>query len=181
MQFSKLKKTIESFLCDSLKGRLEIHATVYRHSHDSQSRVWLTLDEKQVFSAADLSFIIAHNYLYEEIKKVQQLKPIPYSKDWEEMFNAPERAALVDASDKIEQQLINQGLMLSSHLYQAFINYPNLSIDEALLSEDPFTRSFALFDRRVGKRRLLKMETFQHSLEQQFYAIRCEAEKIMKH
>jgi hypothetical protein len=86
-----------------LRGRLEIHATVYRHSHDGKTRVWLTLDKAQIFNAADLSFQVAHNRLYEEIKEKQQLKPIPYSRNWEEMFNSPERAALVEASDNVEQ------------------------------------------------------------------------------
>ncbi len=178
MQFSKLKKTLESFLCDSLRGRLEIYATVYRHSHDDKTRVWLTLDNEQIFSAADLTFQVVHNRLYEEIKKEQQLKPIPYSANWEEMFNSPERVALVKAFDNIENQLMEQGIMGSWHLYHAFIDYPNLSIDEALSSEDPVTRAFALFDRRVGKRRLLKMATFHHPLEQQFYSIRCKSEGI---
>ncbi|MFP3917584.1 nonribosomal peptide synthetase [Lysinibacillus telephonicus] len=176
MQFSKLKKTLEGFLCDSLKGRIEVHAAVYRHSHDDKSRVWLTLDKDQLFSAADLSFHMAHHYLYENIKEELKLKPIPYSKSWEEMFNSPERAVIVEVSDHVEQQLIEQGIMESWHLYKAFMEYPNLSINEALSSKDSFTRAFALFDRRVGKRRLLKMETLQHPLEQKFYAIRCKAE-----
>lgn len=129
-----------------MRGRLEIHATVYRHSHDDKTRVWLTLDKEQIFSAADLTFQVAHNSLYEEIKEEQQLNPIPYSKNWGEMFNSHEGAALVDASDNVENQLMEQSIMESWHLYRAFMDYPHLSIDEALSSEDPATRAFALFD-----------------------------------
>ena len=178
MKFSKLKKTIEGFLCTSLKGRIELHAAVYRQAHDSPSRVWLSFDKEQIFSAADLSHIQKHNSRQQELKKQYELKPIPYSENWEIMFNSPERKALIAASDQAEEELIQTGIWGSWHLYNALLNYPNLSIEQALTSEDPLIRAYALFDRRVGKRRLLAMENFPHSIEDKFFYIRCEAEGL---
>ena len=176
MQFSKLKKTIEGFICTSLRGRIELHAAVYRHSHDARSRVWLSFDGQEIFSAADLTFSFQLYEREEELKEQYKLKPIPYNMDWEAMFNSPERQALIAASDQAEAELVQAGVWGSWHLYTALLNYLNLSIEEALTSKDPIIRAFALFDRRVGKRRILKMKNFEHPLEYKFFAIRREAE-----
>lgn len=180
MQFSKLKKTVEGFLCDSLKGRVELHAAVYRHSHDNQARVWLTFDKEQIYSAADLSFSVQHYNREQELKKQYELEPIPYNKDWKVMFNSPERKALIAASDQAEEELVEAGILGSWHLYAAFMNYPHLSIEQALTSEDSLIRAFALFDHRVGKRRLLKMDHFEHPVEGRFFKIRCDVEGLNK-
>ncbi|SOC44624.1 SF0329 family protein [Ureibacillus acetophenoni] len=178
MQFSKLKKTIESFLCDTLKDRVEIHVAVYRQAHDAPSRIYITFDKKIIFSADDVQFNIAHYKKENDLKKQLQLKPIPYSSDWKEMFNSPERMALIEASEKAENDLLNQGLLASWHVYRALMNYPSLSINDALASKDIFTRSFALFDRRLGKRRIISLDDRTHPIEKLFYSIRCSADEI---
>ncbi|MFC7687544.1 nonribosomal peptide synthetase [Ureibacillus sp. GCM10028918] len=180
MKFSKLKKTMEGFLCDSLKGRIELHAAVYRHSHDDQARVWLTFDKEQIFSAADFSFSVQHYYREQELKEQYALNPIPYNKDWEVMFNSPERKALMAASNQAEEELVEAGVLGSWHLYTALLSYPHLSIEQALTSEDPSIRAFALFDRRVGKRRLLKIQKVEHLIEELFFKIRCEVEGLKR-
>lgn len=86
---------------------MELHSAVYRHAHDQPSRIWLTFDKIQIFSAEDLTF---NTKLYEreqQLKEELQLKPIPYSKNWGEMFNSPERKAIIQASDQAEQELLN--------------------------------------------------------------------------
>ncbi|MDN4495421.1 SF0329 family protein [Ureibacillus aquaedulcis] len=178
MQFSKLKKMVEGLLCDSLKRRVGLHAAVYRHSHDDQARVWLTFDKRQILSASDLSFSLEHYHLEQALKEQYKLQPIPYNDDWEVMLNSPERKALIAASDQAEEELVEAGVWGSRHFYQALLNYPNLSIEEALTSENSLIRAFALFDRRVGKRRLLKMEHFEHPVEGEFFKIRCEVEGL---
>jgi len=56
MQWSMTKSTLESFLCDKLKGRIKIYATVYRKVHDCPSRVWITFDKKEIISASDVRY-----------------------------------------------------------------------------------------------------------------------------
>lgn len=180
MQFSKLKKTIEGFLCVSLKGRVELYAAVYRHSHDEKSRVWFTFDKQEILSAADLSFSMQHYDREHELKEQYNLKPIPYNSDWEVMLNSLERKALIAASDQAEEELTRAGEWGSWHLYFALLKYPNLSIEEALTSNNPLIRAFALFDRRVGKRRLTKMANFEHQIEEKFFQIRCMTEGLNK-
>jgi len=62
----------------------------------------------------------------------------------------------------------------------ALRQYLNLSIEEALLSENDFIKALSLFDARTGKRRLAALETnsYQHLLVRQFYTVRCEAENL---
>lgn len=180
MQFSKLKKLVEGFLCESLKNRVELHAAVYRQAHDSPSRVWLTYDKVQIFTAADLSFSIQHFNREQELVEQYELRSIPYNDDWEAMFNSPEREALIAASDQAEEELHQAGVWASWHLYASLTEYLNLSIEEALSSDYPLVRAFALFDRRVGKRRLSNMRHFAHSIEEKFFHIRCAAEGLSK-
>jgi len=55
LQWSKTKSTLESFLCEKLKGRIELYATVYRKFHDGPSRVWITFDQREILSASDVT------------------------------------------------------------------------------------------------------------------------------
>ena len=56
MQFSKIKKQILSFVASSLRPHLDLYATVDRHFHDGESRIWMTLDGEPFFKAEDLRF-----------------------------------------------------------------------------------------------------------------------------
>ena len=71
------------------------------------------------------------------------------------------------------------GAPLRQDLYQAVVSYSQLSFDDALTSESPITRAFALADRRLGKRRLSKLDLRnEHQLVQLLYRERCLIEGI---
>ena len=182
MQWSKTKSTLESFLCDQLQGRIKIYATVYRKFHDGPARVWITFDKKEILSASDVTYTIKHEELYQQMKRDQNLKGIPYNSHWEVMFQSKERQALVQVSDKVEDFLNNQNIFNSFHLYEPFMVYSSLSIEEALSSENVIIRAYAMLDRRLGKRRLkeLKFNENTHPLILDFYKIRCEVEGIYR-
>jgi len=55
-RWSKWKKRIEEFICDDLKDRVDIHATVYRKTHDQLGKVWIELDKKVIFEANTLEW-----------------------------------------------------------------------------------------------------------------------------
>ncbi|WP_449537707.1 SF0329 family protein [Ferdinandcohnia sp. Marseille-Q9671] len=180
MQWSKVKARLESFLCESLRGRIQLHASVYRKFHDSPGRVWITFDKKEIVSASDITYAVKHEELYQQIIKENELKSIPYNQDWKVMFNSNERKELVDASEIAEAILIKKGIFESHHLYEPFMRYSSLSIQEALQSDNVIIRAYSLLDRRVGKRSLIDMK-FQddtHPLVHMFYRIRCESEGI---
>ena len=168
---------MESFLCDTLKGRIQLHAAVYRHAHDQQTRTWVTFDGKEIFSAADLSYHLEHEKRYQKLREEQQLKPLTPSLTWKELWQSPERLAIHDASEQVSQQLLLEGIFDSYIVQQAWLAYPQLSIEEARISENPFIRALTYFDRRTGRRILQKMKMPIHPIEQQFYKIRLQAEK----
>ncbi|WP_431028367.1 SF0329 family protein [Lysinibacillus sp. LZ02] len=181
MQWSKTKARLEGFLCAKLKGRIQLHATVYR-IHDGPSRIWITFDKKEILSASDLTFAVKHGHLYEQMKAEVNLSGIPYNQNWEMMFQSKERQALVEASDYAEEILMRQSLFASYHLYAPLMNYSNLSIEEALRSENIMIRAFSMFDRRLGKRKLKKLYFTEdtHPLIMKFYNIRCAVEGVEK-
>jgi hypothetical protein len=52
MQWSKIKSRAESFICDSLKGRIEFFSTWYRNSgKDHIGRATILLDKNEIFEA----------------------------------------------------------------------------------------------------------------------------------
>jgi hypothetical protein len=52
MQWSKIKSRAESFICDSLKDRIEFFSTWYRNSgKDHIGRATILLDKKEIFEA----------------------------------------------------------------------------------------------------------------------------------
>ncbi|MGG3574282.1 hypothetical protein ABES80_17655 [Bacillus gobiensis] len=96
------------------------------------------------------------------------------------MFHSKEREALIKASNEIDKMLINQGIFDPFDVYQPFMTDNSLAIEDAIKSPDVFTRAFAMFDKRLGKRRLLKigLPSNAHPLIVKFYKIRCEAERM---
>ncbi|MEZ2715941.1 SF0329 family protein [Niallia circulans] len=182
MQWSKLKTKMEGFISEKLKERMQIHITAYRKFHDSPRRIWITFDKEVIVSASDTNYWILHEKIYEEIKFEQRLKPIPYEADWWKMYESEERQELVRASEEAEQSLLTANIMDSGYVYQSFLDYCSLSIDHALHSENEFIRAFAMFDRRIGKRRLSNIDrkTLNHPLISKFYQIRCQVEKMAK-
>lgn len=179
MQFSKIKKRYESFLCKKLQGRVKLYATTYRKAHDNPASIWLTLDKQKILNADDLSFIVPRNILYAQLKEQHRLKPIPYNRDCNVMLGSPERRALVDAYDLAEATLMDLGNFESFYLYEAIIHYTQFPIEESLLSENVLIQALAMFDYRIGKRRLQNLNIDRaHPTIQQFYQIRCDAEGI---
>lgn len=66
--------------------------------------------------------------------------------------------------------------------YNAFHVYQNSNIDDNLISSDPVVKLFAILDKRVGKRRLLKIIPEiekQPEWLQPFYRLRIEADAII--
>lgn len=97
------------------------------------------------------------------------------------MFQSPERQALIKASDQSEEMMISQNIFSSYHFYEPFMEYSLLSIDEALTSDNILIQAFAMFDRRLGKRRVRNLSFKSentHPLILKFYKIRCDVEGI---
>ncbi|PIP83880.1 MAG: hypothetical protein CO113_15150 [Elusimicrobia bacterium CG_4_9_14_3_um_filter_62_55] len=50
MRWSALRKKYLEFVAPSLKGRIDVHASAYRHSSVDWGRAWISLDKRDIFS-----------------------------------------------------------------------------------------------------------------------------------
>lgn len=58
--------------------------------------------------------------------------------------------------DGREMFAADEGLFRRWHWYEAFYEYDNQDIERSLSSSNPLVRLFAVYDRRTGKRRLVR-------------------------
>lgn len=144
MQWSKLKNQVESYFCDSLKGRVELFTTWYKNGGSPErARGAILVDKNEIFEANTDKWI--------ELQK--------------------------ETSNK---ELWNQGIFQYLEFRESLKEYLSLSIGEALFSENVLIRALALVDRRIGKRKLCKIEMpeEEYQLVKFMYKLRCEAEGI---
>ena len=82
----------------------------------------------------------------------------------------------------IDDTALKLGVFDQRCFYNAFAEFDNQSVEMSLKSENLLVRIFAILDRRVGKRKLIRMkETIENEPDtfQEFYAIRMNAEGLI--
>ena len=85
MAWSKTKQQLESFLCESLKKRVEYRATAYRYSPDKSGKCYITVDKKEVFDmneqkAIDKKIDLQLKHIKDEIHERKHYIPVPTQK-----------------------------------------------------------------------------------------------------
>lgn len=155
---NKLEK---EYLAESLRGHIQYYATSYSQSPDHEGRAAIRLDGKEIISGC------YYNNWY-------QAHLFPKDERWE-------RRMTVDFAF-MDDTAIRLGVFDQRCFYRAFDEFDNQNIEKSLSSDDMIVRIFALLDRRVGKRRLLKMKDgMENEAEtvRMFFAIRAKAEGIL--
>ena len=146
MQWSKLKTRIKSLVCPELRKRIDFHITSYRESHDGVEKAWVTLDGEKIFNCGhyDYEFTFADGY-----------------------YAGMRGQELMEWLDKQEAHS-------PSYMVGSMRAYLDISVDEALRSENPFIKALGIIDRRVGKRTIekIKLDGSEHSLVKTFYEVR---------
>jgi hypothetical protein len=166
--WSKLKKRLDSLICDSLKGRVNFTVTNYRRAHDQMGRAFVTVDKKEVLNMCTITSDIR---LHRKDRELHRLNEMGYDDP------GINREIGVTAHELVKKE----GIYAQYDFYDSVEEFLNLPIDQALKSEDMVVKILALIDRRVGKRTLIKLrESIKNELEiiQYFYNLRCEAEQI---
>jgi hypothetical protein len=156
MKWSKLKQRVEARFADSVRTHAAIHITRYGPGMSStMTRGWLTWDGNEVLSFSTIAWLQS-----ERIAAANSLVA----------------ASPVSISDQLQQD----GIFSRFDLTDALETYLSLSIEAALSSPDPLIRAVAMFDRRVGKRRLsqLAIDETTHPFVKQLYNLRCGAEQL---
>jgi hypothetical protein len=173
MRWSQLKKRVEERMCDRLRGRVQVWTTVYRGTHDAEGRSWLTLDGEEIASMATL----------EAWAEQHRLAALAIGRDpraaWDDWGGVRgDRSGYWDEWRAAEEVRKAAGSFAKFDFTAAVWCSLQLSIENALESEDAIIRGMAMIDRRLGKRRFLRLDARQvaHPLVQRLYQLRAEAE-----
>lgn len=172
MQWSKLRKTVNDLLADSVKNRLQFHVTRYS-SGSTMARGWITWDKKEI-----VNFSTVEKYM-EYFKVAHQIQEINGCAD----FRDPsQKEGYYTALEESKEILRQKGVFSRFDFYDSLVDYLELSIEDAMKSENPIIEAVSMLDRRLGKRRLREVGNhLKHPLAKMFYELRCEAEGLKIH
>ena len=167
MQWSKLKTRIKALICPELQNRIDFYVTRYREATDFGTEAWITIDGVKAFGGG-------HYHRF-----------VPYCQEWHR--SVPDTNALPYLSSEckaigqgIEDELDKREIHDTNQIVGAMRSYLDLSIKEALQSDNPFIKALAIIDRRVGKRAIEKLgiQETDHSLVRRFYELRLNCKHI---
>ena len=163
--WSYMRKQLEQEnICESLKGRIQYFVTRYKKAHDQEGRVAVRLDGKEVLKSCFYDWENKRVQVRENIH-IPNIENISYWEHW----------------DRVHLETKNFAGFDQYAFYEAFYFYQNHNIDESIEYEDPVVRLFAIFDKRIGKRKLAKIAAkteIQPEWLQVFYRLRIEADGI---
>jgi len=156
MKWSKLKKTIEDNFAISVSGRVAIFVTRYTSGSYFMVRGWITIDKEEI-----ANFSTPDNYNKFE-------------------WDTPDIDKRISADERSEGNTVEKGEFSRADFLDACWEFSRLNIDEALESHNPVIRSFAMLDRRLGKRRLKSIDRENlHPLVLKCLNFRLECEGIL--
>ncbi|NMM62298.1 hypothetical protein HBE96_06275 [Clostridium sp. P21] len=188
MSWSKMKQSLESFLCPALYGRLEYGATSYRYLSDKVGQCYIKVDKKNIFNMSDTRTLIRWYQTEQEIKNDPDIQ-IPINNEEVEKVRRDTKGAVPEdrlkviarnrkISEYAKEILFAQSALCKSNFNDVVNRFLTISIEESLESNDILLNVLALVDRRVGKKRLLKMAEkmkLKHPIVQYFYELRLSA------
>ena len=154
----RFEKQLTENLCDTLRGRITFFLTRYHDVHNSYGRASIRLDGKELtnFSWVDM---------YKQEFDVNEMWKTTGEWDYD--------------NSEFKEKWNNEATFSDYDFLSAATKYLQLSIKDALKSENSLIRVFAIMDRRVGKRTLEKIRNAYSYKEypewvQQFYRLRME-------
>ncbi len=154
MVWTKLKKIVEALMADSLQGRIEYHLARYGKGVSYfMSRGWITFDKDEIAN-------------FSTIKRVRESYTL--TGEW------------CSQDKQVLTYLDKEEIFTRDDFVNALEEYVELQIEDAIRSSNPIIRAVAMFDRRLGKRRLsaFSMTEDEHQLVRTFYKIRCQSDRF---
>ena len=164
--FSGMRKHLEKeMLADSLKNRVRYGCTRYV-GMDGCHIFEVCIDGEQIkrFSWETVnSYFIKSGYTKNE-------NPFGISEYWAEFWSLLEKYPIETRTEYTDEEFCD-----------ALEQYRNQDIKESIFSKNPLVRMFAILDRRIGKRTLVKVKetlTEQPDWLKKIYLLRLSAEKV---
>lgn len=155
--WSGLNKQLTEQLCESLKNRISYFLTRYHKVHNSYGRASIRLDGKELV-----------NFSWVEM----------YKKDYDANEHWKKTGVWDYESPELKAKWDFDGTFSDYDFLEAATEFLQLSIQDALQSDNYLIRVFAIMDKRVGKRTLvdiIKSAEYKSYPKwvQQFYELRC--------
>lgn len=155
-----LKKQLEDFLCDEYKGRISYFLTRYHKVHDSYGRAAICMDGKELVCFSWIE-------MYRQEADLHEM----WSKNGEWDYENKE----------LKEKWDTDCTYYEMDFLDATLTFLNLSIKEALESDNYIIKILAIMDRRLGKRTLKKIvdeKKYQEYPEwvRQFFELRLKGE-----
>jgi len=162
VQWSKLRSNVKSLICEELRSRVDFHVTRYHGRRSTRARTGeVTVDGRPVLGLSYDRFCRESDGWFASILGGQKwgiwAGPSSAETQWSE-----------HQSDQIHPP---------QQLGDAMRAYLNMPIEEAIASLNPFIRSLAIIDRRVGRGTIEGLEVGEgdHFLVREFYRLRVQA------
>lgn len=163
--WSGMRKYLEQeMLAESLKGRVRYCATSYV-GMDGCGVFEVYLDDVLL---KRFSLETANTYFIDNGYK-KNSAPVGSREYWEDFWMLLDKIQISDRTEYTDKEFC-----------EALETYRNQDVQKSIYSEDPIVKMFAIFDRRIGKRTLEKMNVSTEitpSWLRKSYDFRCEAEK----
>ncbi|MBX4268435.1 SF0329 family protein [Clostridium estertheticum] len=169
-KWSKVKKNLESFICEALKNRVDFFVVNYKKADDGMGRAYITVDKKEVLNMCTFIAERRQYAIYDELR-------FP-----DENYSVDDYDTNRRIDYKAHELTKKEGIFCQYDFFEALEFYFSASIEKSLISDNMLVKIFALIDKRTGKRTLEKLkDTIKNEVEiiNYFYKLRCEAEGII--
>ena len=156
--WSGLNKWLEDSLCEELKGRITYFLTRYHKVHDSYGRAAILLDGKE-------------QVCFSWIEMCRKERAV------NEVWQQDRSQSYLSLYDTMKPQWDANCTYCDMDFLNAALEFRNLSIQDALNSDDYIIKILAILDKRVGKRSLQKIALSEEykkypARARQFYELR---------
>lgn len=154
-RWSKAKKKLDGFICDSLKDRVQYHVTNYRKAHDQLGRAFITVDKVEVWNMCSIK---SETAVYRKDDEIRRRLSVEYDCENQEQNHRVDTLAYEETEA--------EGIFSQFAFMDYVREFCNLPIEGSLHSDNILIKIIALMDRRVGKRTLEQMkESIQYEKE----------------
>ena len=178
LSWSKTREILEQdFLCEKLRGRVQYFFTIYHAAHDQSGRFAVRADGEEIFRANPYN----ERYYNDYSTVLRQEENVPFRKWDGKKFLFDEENREID--EKSALLAIRDGKADSYDVIRSIREYLNQRVEESLQSENLLLRMFAVLDRRIGRRTLVKLADGYRELPewlQRVYELRFAAEGVQR-
>ena len=149
--WSGVRKRLEQdLLCPKLRGRVQYFLTHYHGAPDNYGRFAVRLDGREIV------FANPYNERYTTRAANDAKSELNETRRWWELYET-DRPRYDEIFRRADLACIERGELEIYHVTDALREYLQAPIRDALFSENPAVRMFAVLDRRIGKRTLSRL------------------------